>query len=466
MGFAPPTPPEQNSNDKKMNDLQDACDNKTGVSSNKTFTGSGLSTEKLSCPNCGDTLELKSDSSKTATCPSCGSCIDISKNDVIGKSNPKKFLPWSHLKIGITGKFKAVEYQIVGRVRFRGNGYEFWDEWMLLSRKGKIMWLSEDSGNFFLLDSFIPVGDVDVEATYNGATYVKWDGTNALVYEKGSAKIEHVEGELSWRAKIGESIRYIDAKKGKTKLSCEIEEDEVKFFKGLNYTPTQVYHAFDIKDPIPPIPYDDDDDDLDEDDYTVNWDAIPKPLKDTALLCTIFGVILLFCGFFLYSEGVLVHGSSLGQEANKIEDYVESKAFELKKPGGVYALKTFSRLNTSSNTWAWCQAVLVDVDDETTPEPKIIVKNEFWFESGYDSDGRWTESDTRHCEYFKINKAGKYKLRLYGESQHAASQVFASINKNAINRSLMTFWGIILLVLGIGLYIAMSTLYKERNDTF
>lgn len=427
----------------------------------RSFSGSGLEIASLSCPNCGDGLETISPAARTVSCASCGSVIDLQGMGIIGQGKKAAQVPWSAIRLGMTCHFKAVEYQVVGRVRYLSECYH-WDEWMLLSRKGKVLWLAEDEGNFFLLDTFRPDGETDVDAAWTDK-YVEWEnGSRALVYDRGVASIIYVEGELTWRAAIGETVRFVDAKRRGTQFSCEIEEDEIKFFRGRHYTAEQVYNAFDLKEPVPYYPPEDTSD-VDEDDYTVNWDAVPEPLTDSMKVLLLAGVIFFVAGFFFQADGIRLTGSAIAGTAAQLETIPESDTFTLDQVGEIYAVACSANLPRSTETWADMETALVDAE---TGEPVLVFQREFWLETGRDSDGDWMESDTGHMEYFKLDRKGTYRLRLEIESNQPGSSVHAEIRKGARDRSMVFYNGIVFLAVSILLFFGSGRFYRERIDTW
>ena len=82
---------------------------------------------------------------------------------------------------------------------------------------------------------------------------------------------------------------------------------------------------------------------------------------------------------------------------------------------------------------------------------------EFWSESGYDSDGRWQESDVKSSGKITIQKAGTYYLRIKTEaSPLVTSQIKVGITGKTGSSLPHTIAGVIALIIGVGLYFVRS----------
>jgi hypothetical protein len=165
------------------------------------------------------------------------------------------------------------------------------------------------------------------------------------------------------------------------------------------------------------------------------------------------------------SNGYQIKGSVVGDLITNIKESKESQIFELKDKGKVYAIRGSSRLPVA-NTWAWSQVVLLKIADDKKTIPKIVFKTTYWYEKGYDDGEYWSEAATEHYEQFILDDPGKYKLKIFGESQvgHNRNSIYAEMRSGVTNRSLIKTFGILFLVLAVIGFFLTSFIYTERAD--
>jgi len=201
-----------------------------------------LKVKELDCPNCGASLSAKNArKAKVLVCDNCGSEIDLTspEYEIIGKAILGSAPPRSPIRLGQVATFDGVKWQVVGRVRYRDEVY--WDEWLLMSEAGKYQWLVESAREFTLYQPFVPTNPVDPNSV--GAS-IDLEGITAKVGEKSVAAIEYVEGELTWKARVGDRMNYLDAEHAGGVYSIEWSEREIEFFKGQEISRSAVYKAF------------------------------------------------------------------------------------------------------------------------------------------------------------------------------------------------------------------------------
>jgi hypothetical protein len=70
----------------------------------------------------------------------------------------------------------------------------------------------------------------------------------ARVIERAKARIVALAGELTWRGKVGDEIKYIDAKRGGNPYSVEYSREEIELLEGHRLSESQVWKAFGRED--------------------------------------------------------------------------------------------------------------------------------------------------------------------------------------------------------------------------
>jgi hypothetical protein len=215
-----------------------------------TPSSSEIKLEVLTCPNCGGAVELHGGSeTQTVVCSYCGSVLDLTPEQaaIIGQTDPQ-FKPAMPIELGMEGTFEGKLHQVIGWVRYEGWDDEDkwqWDEWLLASADGEFRWLSYDSEEgFHLYQKITPREPFDPRT----ATSIKVPGGVARVIERSPARIVTLAGELTWRGKVGDELKYVDAKRGKILYSIEYTREELEVFEGHPWSEIRIWKAFGRED--------------------------------------------------------------------------------------------------------------------------------------------------------------------------------------------------------------------------
>ncbi|HEX9118171.1 MAG TPA: DUF4178 domain-containing protein [Anaerolineae bacterium] len=209
-----------------------------------------IEVKRLDCPHCGAPLDLKNAGrSRSIVCSACHSQIDLTdpEHQVLGNVGepPKPLL--TPFVLGKQGEIEGETYEVIGRVRYRDpEGYP-WDEWLILSAAGAYRWLSdsEEEGLTFW-ESFTPETPVDVQGLEAGVS-VNLTGRPERIRAKGDARIDYLEGELTWKAKVGDTMNYAEGEGAQELHSIEWTTDEVEFYRGHKLDRRAVEKAFGIE---------------------------------------------------------------------------------------------------------------------------------------------------------------------------------------------------------------------------
>ena len=100
----------------------------------------------INCPSCGNPVVFKLESSLYSTCEYCQTVLMRQNMNVlnIGKASCVQ-ADSSPLKIGTTGTYKGMSFEILGRTQaVQSDGY--WNEWFVAFSDGHTGWLSESIG--------------------------------------------------------------------------------------------------------------------------------------------------------------------------------------------------------------------------------------------------------------------------------------------------------------------------------
>ncbi|MFH2007892.1 MAG: DUF4178 domain-containing protein [bacterium] len=216
-----------------------------------------LPVRQIDCNGCGAKVDIRTGlRMKTFVCEYCGSVCDGDKVVAVQKAADarEKYKPWSHLRLGMKAQLLGHEYQLVGRIRVKEKDW-WWDEWFLMSSNGFPLFLQEDEGEFSIFRVYYPTKPVNPRELEEGDKIkLDKDGEKMKVREKGKAKLEFIEGELTWQAKPGEKFKYLDGRRDKQRFSIEWNRDEVQFLRGESRKAEKIYELFGIREKLPPAP--------------------------------------------------------------------------------------------------------------------------------------------------------------------------------------------------------------------
>ena len=186
----------------------------------------------LVCPSCGGSVELANRFVKMVVCGYCGNTLAVENDrlDPTGKAAALVDYP-TRFRIGQTGKLRSSPFRILGRVRLEDeDGY--WDEWYLQFDDGSIAWLEEEEGEYTLsrktpLTSAVP----DFDAARVGAT-ITVNNQRFFITEKCRARISGAEGQLYYKIRINQPVRFLDGNLGGRLGSVEYGESEIEYTTG------------------------------------------------------------------------------------------------------------------------------------------------------------------------------------------------------------------------------------------
>ena len=160
-----------------------------------------------------------------------------------------RYPPSGHLCVGMRGRVEDCDIEVVGRLRFKGSSYDeedgeevwYWDEWLVLNEK-VVPLIAHDEGKYTLYTPFIPETPPPKSALNSRRFDV--DGVSYRVKERDSARIILIQGEMTWRARIGDAVNYVDASGENVSLSIEWTEDEIEFYRCTPLHPKEIFTRF------------------------------------------------------------------------------------------------------------------------------------------------------------------------------------------------------------------------------
>jgi hypothetical protein len=205
---------------------------------------------QFACPNCGTSVQVTLDLSKSITCTSCNSLIDISGG--IGgelkhalQDEPVRSL----IKLGSIGQLQGVQWQVVGFQHRMGTdpsdpSEQFgWSEYLLYNQKRGFTFLVDSTEGWSIVKP--TTGAPVMVANGNSASYL---GQRYQLKESYRAETFYVAGEFYWQVKRGQTSENRDFVSGKSMLSMEKTPNELTWSVGSQIDSEAVAKAFKLED--------------------------------------------------------------------------------------------------------------------------------------------------------------------------------------------------------------------------
>ena len=219
-----------------------------GAGSGGAAAASGTA-DTLSCPNCGGSVEIHPErGSKAVACTYCGSVLDLSTSqlDILGQMNPKVG-PRQPVKPGDEAVFFDEPHLVIGWLKYEGWDDEDrwdWEEWQLVSDSGVPRYLSYSFDEGWTIQTPIrPTPQV-------GRGGIKLKEGRAGAKETSPARITAMQGELTWRPKLGQTLQVMEARRGDQHYSVELTADEIEVVGGPRISERELWEAFGRDDKI------------------------------------------------------------------------------------------------------------------------------------------------------------------------------------------------------------------------
>jgi hypothetical protein len=363
-------------------------------------------TKALYCPNCGGPIELRGfGHALTAVCPQCLGVLDASSpllkmvQQVQEKQRCNPLIP-----LGTRGKFDGAAWEVIGfqtrTVVEDGESFS-WDEYLLFNPYKGFRYITQYSGHWNFVT---PMEAMPARHSVGSRPAVSLEGRTFRHFSGAEATTSFVLGEFPWRVRVGERVIADDFVDPPTVLSSETTPHEVTWSRG-EYTPgVEIWKAFALSGNPPP-----------PQGVYLNQ---PSPHKSHTgvwrhFFLLLLGLIVLAVVFAGMSrEDVVFSQRYHYSTADTTEPSFVTPVFELK--GHTAALELNVRANISNN-WAYFNFALINEDTGNA----FDFGREVSYYSGSDSDGSWSEGDSKSSVYIPSVPPGRYYLRVEPEMDAA-----------------------------------------------
>jgi len=205
--------------------------------------------QSIKCTNCAAPLTLLGGGRvESITCSYCKSVLDLNDNyKVLSNFKNVKMSYSLPFEVGMRGKFKGIDYTIIGRVSYKDTLYveSTWSDFLLFSPLYGYAWLTYEQGHLIYSKRNRTFPNLTWDEIGN-QSLVMVDGKSYKPYDAYTAKITYVEGELTWVAKYGDKINYIDLIAPPHGITAENNGKEIEFYNDEYMDSNEVYEAFSI----------------------------------------------------------------------------------------------------------------------------------------------------------------------------------------------------------------------------
>lgn len=369
---------------KAKSDDRESPDTKTG--------------EAIRCAACGKPYEgPRLDSTEMVVCEACGSGLQLDEAEtrVVGRNVGDA--PYFAFSVGLPIDIEGVRYEVMGRLYYvepDEDGEYPSMEYVLYNPDNGYLWLSEDNGHFTISRPYhvrfsvppIPVPKMGV--TVGKETF--------KIYESGELTLRWVDGALPWTAAVGERTRYTHLINPPDYIDQEITGTELELFRGRYVDHEEMVKAVPegVKVPSPHGVYS------------------CQPYVPAGWLRGMWraGLVFLVLNVLLFSYSVIADkGNVVLREQITAGQY---KGEYLSRPFTVPRDRCILRLTGTAplqNSWLAMDFAVVNANEEVISE----FYGEASYYSGVDSEGSWTEGSRHFKSYFKVPKAGTYRLLVH-----------------------------------------------------
>lgn len=355
----------------------------------------------VTCPSCGGTLEVRAAGwSVNLACRYCGSILDVSRPEVQLLEQHNRAAAGFALPLGSRGRLFDMEWQVIGALK-RSDAWSTWREYLLLNPYAGYRWLVEYEGDWKFGTMLLG------RPEENGKTVV-WQGQRYRQEDEAAlATTETVIGEFYWRVSSGDRVLCASYISRDFTLSREEADGEVNWTHLAALSGGHVESAFGILPPEPEEPRGGGDkargDALFEAEAQAEAargvDDIPAMLGLSLL--TLIAALVLMLGF---AGGSAEVRTDIEAPFARTAEGIRLGSITVNRPWQFVSVT--ARANTLDNQWVDLDYSLVDRATGQSIDAYGLVEHY----TGRDSDGAWSEGDTKATIQFGHIRKGTYDV--------------------------------------------------------
>jgi len=375
-------------------------------------------------------------------CYKCGVTSDLAFNRTLNESLQTEDFPYySFLRVGQILHLEEKEFIITARLRYRsahkeyytsdeGSGYSnekwYFDTYILRTTtegKDQTYYLSEDKEGYSL-GMPVTVDKTDADPTNLELFTNFYEGrADYRVTEYGSLFLEFFEGETEKEDPyaVGTQTYFATYQEGMWSYTVEQGDGWKEFSAEKKISKEELYKALEGNPFI--------------DTYQERDKGFSTIRKVTSAAAVVAFLVFLVS---LFSDGTPISTTRVDtKDIDKIKGYL-SKPIKIDDTETNYNIEWSINFKSTQNQGMYVVVELLDKDKNVIN----AVESDFWYETGRDSEGNWTESATSESKYFKFLEEGNYFARIYAKTDstyfNTASKSQAIINFTVNKGALMS----------------------------
>lgn len=393
---------------------------------------------EITCSKCNHKVNITSEFQVFSYgCANCGSLFKLESGQLKFEKKYIFFPKDVILPIGLKGVIDNETYEIVGLIIKKAFSIYHWREYTLMSKTGKVKYLSETDGHWILLE--------EIPESYNVSRRSKAIEYNNLMYnlyEYTNTEIVKVVGFYEFEIPKS-NVQVVDYINPPFTISIEKIQNENTTYFGHHISANEVKKIFNIKE----LPY-------------KSGVGLVQPflfnIYTTFLLFVSFALLILATHIFTNLERTEKHilTKFLPFEELKTKDYV-SPSFTLKGSPAPLIINVHSNVD---NSWANAQIGLVN---ETTNDEEYAQKDIEYYH-GYTQGENWTEGSSTEKFYFCGVGQGTYHL-VITPSKQETDTVNQGIDIDVLWNQ-PSYWNVWMSVLLLAIAFAIIFISKKNFE--
>jgi hypothetical protein len=388
---------------------------------------------ELKCPQCSVPIQQFTPDAQTLICPKCHSYISEDTEGIKASSGSKLPNPRIPIKAGQTVTFGGSSYFVMGRVCYQGWDTEdasdrwSWNEWLLGSDDGRLLWLSLDENGLVLFRK------LRIKEAFDPHTSTRiplGDGKTARVTERYPARIMGAEGELTWRAKRGDQVFMIEGVGENALYSIQVSPNELEVHEGVKLSQDAVKQAFGVQ-------------------TGSALEAMTFPLaREIGIICMLFALAAFIIAMLVSGTGTPIIDKTL--MVTRTQEGSVPVTFET--AGRPVIVRLAFETSLPENSFADVDVVVTAPDESET----YVSLQEFWHETGVDEGEFWREQRMTGEDIFVPYLTGAHILSvaLDETSPIESAQVRLSVVDQHISPSWLLGYAAVVGIIGALLFFS------------
>jgi hypothetical protein len=355
----------------------------------------------LRCAHCGAPILIKHEGVLAAGCAQCGGVTDAETGKILSRlKEMRKIQPL--IPLGKVGQLQGEKLEAIGFMQrsmtAEGERYA-WREYLLarVDQPG-YRWLVEYDGHWSLANTLDNAPSSLNAAHRRGVTKnLRFGEEDFKHFQHYQAVVEHVVGEFTWRVKVGETSE-LDDYVAPPKLLCREKTHKEISWSLAEYLPhTEIRKGFGVRNlPTPEGVYAN---------QPSPWQERTKGAWWTSGLCALVALVLQVVFSLWGGATYLRENFTLTPDG----EASLSAPFTLQQQNNVLRVDSSANaLVNIDNTWLELNLALVN---EQSGEARYG-DTELSYYSGVDSDGAWSEDESKKRLIFRAVPSGTWRLML------------------------------------------------------